>query len=222
MQLGRELSGGSAPARIAGLAGARALAVGIQHSCALLDDGTVRCWGTNGQGQLGNGVGAAGSAAPVAVADITGATAISSGLYHVCAMVAGGSLRCWGQNQDGQLGNGTLTGSSKPVAVTGLTEPVSVFVAGYFHTCAVLSGGGVRCWGDNLYGQLGNGTRKDVTTPTAVGSLAGATTIAAGRYLTCARLSDGTAQCWGTNAAGQLGQGYLDSAPLPVPVAANW
>ena len=115
-----------------------------------------------------------------------------------------------------------MVASSRPVAVTGISEPVSVLAAGYFHTCAVLAGGGVRCWGDNLYGQLGIGTRKNAATPLAVGSLTGATTMAAGRYLTCARLSDGSARCWGTNATGQLGQGYLDRAATPIPVAANW
>ena len=102
-----------------------------------------------------------GTAQPVTVSGITGATAITTGAYHTCAVLGNGTLRCWGRNGQGQLGNGTFTNSSTPVPVSGLTG-VAAVSGGGAHTCAVLSDGTVRCWGENEFGQLGNGTTTHV------------------------------------------------------------
>ena len=148
----------SLPSTVNGLTGAVALAAGYGHTCALLSNATLRCWGENREGQLGNGTTAnPGTAQPVAVSGITGATAITTGAYHTCALLGNGTVRCWGRNGQGQLGNGTFTNSSTPVAVSGLTG-VAAVSGGGVHTCAVLTDGTVRCWGENEFGQLGNGT----------------------------------------------------------------
>ena len=137
------------PVAVSGLTGAVALAAGYGHACALLADATMRCWGGNGEGELGNGTTATpGTPQPVAVSGISGATAIATGAYHTCAVLGNGTLRCWGRNGQGQLGDGTFTNSSTPVPVSGITG-VAAVSGGGGHTCALLTDGTVRCWGDN-------------------------------------------------------------------------
>src|SRR6185503_12507444 len=153
------------PVAVSGLTGAVALAAGYGHTCALLTDGTMRCWGGNSEGELGNGtITNPGTAQPVVVSGISGASAIATGAYHTCALLANGTLRCWGRNGQGQLGDGTFTGSSTPRSVGGLTG-VAAVSGGGAHTCAVLTDGTVRCWGDNEFGQIGNVTTTTATTP---------------------------------------------------------
>ena len=131
---------------------------------ALLGDGTVRCWGRNTEGQLGDGT-TAGSLTPVQVVGITGAVAVSGGYEHTCALLGDGTVRCWGRNAEGQLGDGTRTGSSTPVRVVGITGAVAVTGGWWHHTCALLRDGTAQCWGQNDFGQLGNGTTTSSSTP---------------------------------------------------------
>ncbi len=146
------------PVAVNGLTGAVAIAAGYGQACALLSNATMRCWGENREGQLGNGTTAnPGTAQPVAVSGITGATAVATGAYHTCAVLGNGTVRCWGRNDQGQLGNGTVTSSSTPVPVSGLTG-VAAVSGGGVHTCAVLTNGTVQCWGENTFGQIGDGT----------------------------------------------------------------
>ena len=147
-----------------GAGGVTAVDLGAFYSCALLQDGTVRCWGQNDLGQLGNGT-TTNSSTPVAAAGITGAAAVTAGGFHTCARFPDGTAQCWGRNNAGQLGDpSTLTFSSPtPVRVTGITTATSV-TAGGFHTCTLLGDGTVRCWGQNDLGQLGNGTSDPVPT----------------------------------------------------------
>jgi alpha-tubulin suppressor-like RCC1 family protein len=205
------------PATVVGLAGAVAVSAGFTHSCAVLGDGTVRCWGLNDLGQLGVGV-ITSSLIPVAVAGIGAAVAVSAGGGHTCALLSDGTVRCWGWNQYGQLGVGTVAGSPTPVTVGGLTGVVALS-AGGLHTCALLSDGTVRCWGWNQYGQLGDGTVAGSVTPVSVVGLAGAVAVSAGDFHTCASLADGTARCWGLSGAGALGDGTTTDSSTPVVVS---
>ena len=208
----------SVPVAVTGLSGVTQIAATDNHTCAIVASGEVRCWGDNGSGQLGNGD-YNSSATPVAVSGLSGVTQISAGDNHTCAVVAGGDVRCWGENGSGQLGNGSTTGKfPTPVAVSGLSGAVQVG-AGNSHTCAVLAGGEVRCWGAGSSGQLGNGGFGNIRTPVVVSGLSGVTQIAVGASYTCAVAADVQVRCWGANWAGQLGNGT--TAPSSTPVAVS-
>jgi alpha-tubulin suppressor-like RCC1 family protein/PKD repeat protein len=249
------------PDAVDGISAVMAVTAGSSHTCALLADGTVRCWGFNGFGQLGNGSladssdpvtvsglstatavsagsshtcalladrtvqcwGAAFSRTPVEVAGITTATAIAAGGSHTCARLADGTVACWGSNSDGQLGNDSTMDSTTPVAVHDITAATAI-AAGFRHTCARLTGGTVQCWGDNQNGQLGDGTTTAATTPVAVSRIERAWAIAAGGSHSCAPLGyGGRVQCWGDNEYGQLGDGTnTDSATQRTVVAVTW
>ncbi len=167
------------PVDIAGVSsGVAAITAGDYFSCALLRAGGVKCWGSNGSGQLGNGT---TNASAVAV-DVTGLSAgiiaIAVGrsgspflAYHACALTSVGAVECWGENYHGQLGNGTTTKSSTPVNVSGLAGGVVAITVGGDHSCALMSSGGVACWGNNDNGRLGNGTTTDSSTPVVVKGL---------------------------------------------------
>jgi alpha-tubulin suppressor-like RCC1 family protein len=142
----------------------------------------------------------------------------SLGAAHTCALLADGTAKCWGNNYDGQLGDGTNTNKNTPVTVSGLTNAVAI-AGGAAHTCALLSDGTAKCWGNNYYGQLGDGTFIDKNTPVTVSGLTNAVAIAASFYHTCALLSDGTAKCWGRNDYGQLGDGTNTNKNTPVTVS---
>jgi len=184
-----------------GCCGAIAVAAGPAFTCALLVDGTVRCWGDNAAGQLGTGDTTARSV-PAEVS-LSGVSAIGAGVGHACAVVGGGAVRCWGANASGQA-----TGISGTTVLVPAATPVSsgaiAVAAGASHTCALLGTGAVRCWGAT--GRTGGGT------PVA----AGATAIAAGKDHTCA-LVGGAVQCWGSNAQGQLGTASAaDTSTTPI------
>jgi alpha-tubulin suppressor-like RCC1 family protein len=193
------------------------ISAGHYHSCAIHTDGTVKCWGHNGHGQLGNGS-TISSSAPVTVTDISDAISVAAGYYHTCATLSNGQIKCWGMNQYGQLGDGTKTGSSVPITVTGISDVVSV-AAGSSFTCATLSDGQVKCWGYNSYGQLGNGSTTDSSVPVTVTGISNAVSVAAGNSHTCVSLSDGQVKCWGGNVYGQLGNGSKTDSLAPVNVA---
>jgi alpha-tubulin suppressor-like RCC1 family protein len=173
-----------------------AIAAGDFHTCALTSGGGVKCWGSNQDGQLGNGT------TQTAVSGLaSGVSAIAAGGGHTCALTSGGGVKCWGSNLWGQLGNGTNIDSDIPVDVSGLASGVSAIAAGGSGACALTSGGGVKCWGMNSWGQLGDGTNIDSDIPVDVSGLAsGVSAIAAGGWHTCALASGGGIQCWGTNA----------------------
>ena len=214
---------GSTPSSVAGITSAQAVATGASHTCVLLNDQTVQCWGSNYEGQLGNGTTNV-SSTPVTVSGISTATAIAvSGSYfgHSCALLSDNTIKCWGYNLQGQLGDGTTVDKSTPVTVSGISTATSVSVGGGSeegHSCALLSNNSVKCWGNNDYGQLGDGTTTDRSTPVLVSGISTAIAISAGFRHTCALLSDSTVQCWGYNNQGQLGDRTKASSLTPVNV----
>jgi alpha-tubulin suppressor-like RCC1 family protein len=229
---------------------ATAIAAGGSASCALVENGGIDCWGYNGDGGLGDGTDTGPdsclvsstnanepcSTTPVAVSGITNATAIAAGGGSTCALLAGGSVDCWGDNSSGELGDGTDAGpdscghspcGTAPGAVSGITG-ASAITSGYSSSCALLSGGSVECWGGNSSGELGDGTDTGPdscgyggcsTTPVAVSGITNATAIAAGGDSTCALFSDGGVDCWGDNTGGELGNdttGGESTTPVAV------
>ena len=150
---------------VSGLATATRVAAGDEFACALLEDGTARCWGLGESGQRGDGTFDRFSAVPVAVTGITSAVDVAGGYDHACALLGDGTIRCWGSNVYGQLGDpSTHPGSTVPVAVSGITGAAAI-TTGADHACALLGDGTLRCWGKNDTGQLGDGTFTSSSTP---------------------------------------------------------
>jgi alpha-tubulin suppressor-like RCC1 family protein len=214
---------------------ALAIAPGSDHTCALLDNRQVKCWGLNTSGQLGLGdtsnrgdaAGEMGDSLPtVSLGTGRTAKAIASGGEHSCALLDNGTVKCWGHNTYGNLGLGDTAhrgdaagemGDSLPTISLGTGRTATQLTAGYRHTCALLDNAQVKCWGYNLYGQLGLGDanhRGDASSemgdslPTAsLGAGRSAQAIVSGSYHTCALLDTNRAKCWGYNVYGQLGLG---------------
>ncbi|NCN09021.1 MAG: hypothetical protein GW938_04170 [Leptospira sp.] len=202
------------------------ISTGDQHTCALMSNQAVRCWGGNGSGQLGYNnttqIGAGGQTI-IDSGDIPlGGLAIqiTSGASHSCALLNNGAMRCWGEGADGNLGYNASNniGDSAPSSIitTGDVPTggiVKQITAGFFHTCALYELGNVRCWGDGSSGQLGNNTNTNIGdgfTPSIIASgdinLGGkATQISAGSSHTCALLDTGSVRCWGNGGSGRLG-----------------
>jgi alpha-tubulin suppressor-like RCC1 family protein len=206
------------------------IAAGRYHTCAILSDSTLNCWGDNRRGQVGYGATLPKQMTPIRVPDLI-VTDIATGGDHACAILSDKTVRCWGDNTYGQIGDGSLVSmQSYPTPVTSLsTIEASTYAmqiaAGGTHTCALTTGGVVQCWGDNRLGQIGDGTIETASTPKTVVGLSiphqwpYAVKIAAGAYHTCAILSDNTLKCWGDNSMGQLGGGSLASSLIPVGVS---
>ncbi len=151
---------------------------------------------------------------------LTDAVELTTGYRHTCARRSSGVAVCWGSNEYGQLGDGTITDRLTPTPVSGLTDAVELS-AGHRHTCARQSSGLVACWGSNAYGQLGNGTTFDQRVPAAVTGLTGALELSAGWVHTCARpggSDSGGVVCWGSNFTGEIGDGTTSDRRVPTPV----
>jgi alpha-tubulin suppressor-like RCC1 family protein len=196
-----------------------AMAAGYDHSCAVTSTGGVQCWGSNTYGQLGDGS-TTRRLTPAAVSGLSsGVTAVVAGGYHSCALMNDGSVKCWGQNESGKLGDGTTANRLTPVAVSGLSSGINAIFLGVHHSCALTSAGAMKCWGDNSSGQLGDGTTTNRMTPINVTGLgSGVTAIAVGQYNTCAVVSGG-ARCWGLNEFGKLGDGTYTDRLIPTAVS---
>jgi len=198
------------------------LTAGASHSCAVLADATLKCWGLNTNGQLGNGT-TTQSTSPVVVTGVAGAKQVAAGAAFSCAVLTDSTVRCWGLNTNGQLGNNTTTQSTtavqvKATATTNLTGVSSIALGGAF-ACAVLTDSTVRCWGLGTSGQLGNGAALSSNLPVTVTGLSGVTAITAGGTTACALLNTGAVKCWGANANGQLGNGTTaTTSTIPVQV----
>lgn len=189
-----------------------AVALGYGHTCGLLTNGTVACWGVNDEGQVGVG-GTTSVWNATTLPSLSGVTAIAAGYAHTCAVASRGNVYCWGRNREGQLGNGGTAGATSPVWVRGISSVIAI-ACGRYHTCAVTSSGDMHCWGYNAFGQLGNGDISDVYSPSATPVLTGVAGVAAGNAHTCARTSAGEVHCWGWVYFGQLGLGYLSQSAV--------
>jgi alpha-tubulin suppressor-like RCC1 family protein len=210
---------------------ATTLAAGDGFACARLVDGRVQCWGRGDEGQLGRGVVPGfGSPADVILGDT--AVEIAVGAAHACARLTGGAVRCWGRDDAGQLGHGQA-GHAGPTPATltdvALGGTAVELAAGAGHTCARLSTGTIRCWGDGADGRLGYGSTQaigDDETPAAAGDVAlgaKAIQVAAGQRHTCALLEDGALRCWGDGSQAQLGlpsSATIGDDELPIDAAA--
>jgi alpha-tubulin suppressor-like RCC1 family protein len=208
------------PVRVTLPGQAVSLTAGARHTCATLAyAGSTWCWGDNRAGQLGNGT-SMNAGLPVQPMLTANPYALALGASHTCAQMFGdGGVQCWGDGEDGQLGNGDWKGSLVPVSL-GIPSVLSL-AAGDGHTCAILADRSMACWGRNTNGALGNGTTARANQPTAVTGIAGARSVAAGAAHTCAVVGDdeGRVLCWGANARGQLGNGKTVDAHQPVEVA---
>jgi alpha-tubulin suppressor-like RCC1 family protein len=225
----------------------RQIATGDTRVCALLRNGTVRCWGQSyalgdvsslasitqlsarGQNYCAlrmdgsvfcwNGIPRdAAQPALTPVAGVAGAVEIAAGTNHACARLADNSVVCWGTGTSGQLGNGMTVNSTSPVTVTGLRDAAAL-TAGAAFTCALRMNGSVVCWGLNANGQVGNGATTNVSVPTAVTGLTGVRQVRAGLRHVCAVLTAGGVRCWGENIWSQLGDGTTTDRSTPVAVA---
>jgi alpha-tubulin suppressor-like RCC1 family protein len=209
------------PVNVVGLtSGVVAIATGLDTSCAVKSSGAVKCWGYNGEGELGN-ASTANIATPVDVIGMTsGAVAVSGadGEGHTCVLMSGGTVKCWGDNVFGELGSGTTITHTTPVQVADLNDAVAI-AAGGFYTCALTSTGAARCWGDNSDGELGDGTLVEHHLPAPVAGLSsGVKAISAGLSHACAVTADGKVKCWGDNAFGEVGDGTTNDRRAPVAV----
>jgi alpha-tubulin suppressor-like RCC1 family protein len=205
---------------------AASLALGYSFGCVIVEDGSVRCWGSNGEGQLvqGNtdhvGDGPGESTVRLDLGPGRTAVAVSAGYYHACAILDTGQVRCWGYNTDGQLAQGhTMTIGDDPGETTvgvdlGPGRTAVAVSTGDYHACAILDTGQVRCWGENNSGQLGQGNTANIgddpgetTVSVDLGLGRRAVAISAGGRTTCAILDTGQLRCWGNSSFGQLMQG---------------
>lgn len=196
------------------------ISLGNTFSCAVTPQGAALCWGHNGNGQLGDGT-TVDRLSPVPVAGLnSGVVSVSGGDSHTCAITVGGAVWCWGYNQQGQVGDGTVANRLTPTPVTGLSSGVASVSAGWTHTCAVTNQGQALCWGLNSNGQLGDGTTTQRLAPTQVSGLeAGVASLATGNAYSCAVSEAGAAFCWGSNTDGRLGDGTTTQRLTPRAVS---
>ena len=214
-----------------------AVAVGYSHTCAILDNGDLKCWGLDNYGQLGDGGSNtdtnAPSSTPIDLGSGRTAVAVDAGKLHTCAILDNGDLKCWGLDDKGQLGDGgsnTNTNAPSSTAINLGTGRTAVAASvGYYHTCAILDNGDLKCWGSDQYGQLGDGgSNTDTNAPssTAINLGTGRTAVAvATADHTCAILDNGEAKCWGYDASGQLGDGGSNTnqgSPVAVSGSNTW
>lgn len=211
---------GAATCTGSGQCGAIALTTGEAHSCAVLGDKTVQCWGNNQYQQISPekkcstyGI----CSKPAKVVGLKNITQISAGVFHTCAVDANQTLKCWGDNYDGALGVDKAIPQSPPIAVPGKYSEVAT---GVTFSCAIGTNGQPKCWGDNYYGQLGDGTQAGRSTPAPVILPMNAATISASNsfYMddnACAVTTTGAVACWGSNYLGALGPNVSDPSLVP-------
>ncbi len=218
---GKEFAEASAASVVSIAPSTTTIAAGGYHTLAVTTSGTVSAWGDNEFGQLGNG-NLKSTAKPVSVKSgngvkLTGVTSVAAGEDHSLALLTNGTVMAWGDDQSGQLGDGRFEKKREQAAAVGNLSGVVAIAAGAEHSLALLSNGTVMAWGNNEFGQLGDGTTTRRTTPVQVLGLSGVVAIAAGGNHSAALLSNGTVFTWGENEYGELGIGS-STTPLCGPV----
>jgi alpha-tubulin suppressor-like RCC1 family protein len=183
-------------------------------TCVVLETGGVRCWGYGCTGALGEGVALMWRLAPGPEV-LTGARQVSRS-RHACAVLETGGLRCWGANNAGQVGDGTTVDPRLSPSDSDVLTGVEAVGTGAHHTCALMKTGGVRCWGMNNAGQLGDGTYTDRHTPPATDVIADVRAISVELFTTCVLRKNGGVRCWGSNVEGQLGDGTTTNRKRPA------
>lgn len=207
------------PAQVLSVSSAVRVAGGGFFSCSVLSTGRVKCWGVNEAGQLGDGT-TTSSTTAVDVMSVVDARSIAIGSQHACVLASGGIVRCWGSNQHGEVGDGGAENRLTAVRVSTLSNIVALASSGLAtHTCALRDDGSVWCWGQNQFGQLGDGTDATRTTPVLVPGVS-AIAISANAANSCAVTTTGGVVCWGDNTSGQLGNGTTAPSARAVSVLA--
>ena len=212
----------SVPVAVTGGLTFSTVSAGEDHTCGVTAAGAAYCWGSNDFGQLGSGSTANASSVPVAVTGGLRFTGVSAGGTHTCGVTTSGAAYCWGLNVNGRLGDGSTNASAVPVAVTGGLSYSQVIAAGVAsgegHSCGLTTAGAAYCWGGNEFGQLGEGSNSDKTTPAPVTGEFAFSAVAGGAWHTCGITTSGVAYCWGANGHGQLGDGSNTYVSAPVAV----
>jgi len=205
------------PTFVPGITNATAIARGNGgHTCAVLSNGSVSCWGWNAQGQLGNG-NTTDLYSPSIVRNISNAIAAKTSWWYSIALLSNGSVMSWGYNGRGQLGIGNTTRMLTPVFVRNITTATAIGI-GWSNGCALLANGSIMCWGENGDGELGLGHNTSTLSTRIVRSISTATAISTGWGHSCAILSNRSVMCWGDNGYGQLGIGNETTMYAPVTV----
>ncbi len=195
------------------------MAAGSYHTCALTETNRVKCWGDNTRGQLGDGTQTDRLTAGPVLSLGGGLKSVAAGSDHTCVLTSNGGIKCWGRGIVGALGDGLALDRYTPAFVLGLSSGAIAVTAGGDHTCAITKSGGVKCWGWNATGQLGDGTKTLRLAPVSVKGLsAKVIAISAGGDYTCAVEDTGRVKCWGGNINRQLGDGTTDERLKPVAV----
>lgn len=195
---------------------------GSSHICAIVESGKLFCWGNNSSGQLGNGT-TSDSLSPVEVTELPGEVkSVSAGAIHTCAITIDGKLYCWGDNEQGALGNSSYIDSYVPVKISVFSTGVRDVIASTQRTCAIGDAGGLKCWGDNSYGSIGDGSTSSRSAPVDVMGLSSGVVLYTNVSLvSCALVSGGVVKCWGSdpwydNIALKEGVVRTSSTPLSV------
>ena len=196
---------------------ATAIAAGYDHNCAVKPGGSVVCWGANESAQIGNNH-RQFRTVPIDVPALSGIAAVA----FKCALTAGGAVKCWGSNSSGEVGDGTNVTRAEPVDVVGLSSGVASISSSFGARCAVTTGGGLKCWGFNSTGAVGDGTLENRKTPVdVVGLSTGVAMADASVAHTCAVMTSGSVRCWGRNESGEVGFSRLAASrrltPFEVP-----